>query len=407
MRILYLGMIPELGGAERGLLSLLQGIRQDRPDWQLELVLPDHGPFWTAAERIGVTLHRLPMPEALERIGGSALSAGGYAGRIKNGLRLLLGAPGAARYVRRLGELIRSRRPDIVHSNGIKLHLLSSLVLPSSSRLVWHIQDFVGSRTAVRNLLRLARSPVSLSLAVSRHVAEDVQSSVGGARVTTLHNAIDVDGFRQARREPEKLDAIAGFGPAPEGVVRVGFVATYARWKGHQTFLEAIALLPPDVADRVRAYVVGGPIYRTVGSQLSREELEAHIDRLGIHERVRLLPFQRDVRLVMAAFDVFVHASTAPEPFGNVVVEAMAARCAVIVAATGGVEEAYTAEVDAIGAKPRDPQSIADAITRLVRDPELRQRLADRGSHSAERFAQPVATRKIVDLYEELVRDGR
>jgi glycosyltransferase involved in cell wall biosynthesis len=61
------------------------------------------------------------------------------------------------------------------------------------------------------------------------------------------------------------LDALAGLPPAPAGVVRVGLVATFARWKGHITFLEALSRLPESLP--VRGYIIGGPVYETAGSR--------------------------------------------------------------------------------------------------------------------------------------------
>ena len=83
----------------------------------------------------------------------------------------------------------------------------------------------------------------------------------------------------------------------------------------------------------------------------------------------------------------------------------MAARCAVIVAGTGGVEEVFTPEVDAIRVPPSDPGALARGIVRLVRDPELRRRLGERATESANRFARPVATAKITDVYKNLMRE--
>ena len=71
------------------------------------------------------------------------------------------------------------------------------------------------------------------------------------------------------------LDALAGIAPVTAGTIRVGLVATMARWKGHEVFLRAIAQLPDGLRSRVRAYVIGGAIYPTRGSQLSADELRA------------------------------------------------------------------------------------------------------------------------------------
>ena len=102
------------------------------------------------------------------------------------------------------------------------------------------------------------------------------------------------------------LDTRSGL-PAPaEGVVRVGLVATFARWKGHHVFLEAIARLPPSL--NVRAYVIGGAVYETGNSQVSIEELRQASARLGLTDRVGFTGVVEDPAPAIRALDVVVHA---------------------------------------------------------------------------------------------------
>ena len=88
-----------------------------------------------------------------------------------------------------------------------------------------------------------------------------------GLRIVPIYNAIDLQRFSPAGERMD-LDAKAGLPPAAPGTVRVGLIATFAHWKGHKVFLEALARLPEDVP--VRGYIIGGPIYQTDGSQWSR-----------------------------------------------------------------------------------------------------------------------------------------
>ena len=69
-------------------------------------------------------------------------------------------------------------------------------------------------------------------------------------------------------------------------------MATFARWKGHRVFLEALALLNPDLP--VRGYIIGGPIYQTDGSQWSLAELKQEAERLGLRGKVGFTGFIED-----------------------------------------------------------------------------------------------------------------
>jgi glycosyltransferase involved in cell wall biosynthesis len=199
--------------------------------------------------------------------------------------------------------------------------------------------------------------------------------------VRAIHNAVDLDRFAPGPGDGPALDAACGLPPAEAGAVRVGLVATFAHWKGHDVFLDAAARVR--AARPCRFYVVGGPIYRSLGSQWSTDELRAWAEALGLDGRVGFAGV-RDPAEAMRALDVVVHASTRPEPFGRVIVEGMACGRAVVAMAEGGAAELFADGEDALGCPPRDPAALASALTRLVVDAGLRERLGRAGRASAE-----------------------
>src|SRR5437867_13018883 len=166
---------------------------------------------------------------------------------------------------------------------------------------------------------------------------------------------------------------MSGLPQAPANTIRVGLVATLARWKGHATLLDAIARLPAHLP--VRAYIVGDAVYQTEGSQYSLDELRQLARSLGIANRVGFTGFVHTPEATFRALDVVVHASTAPEPFGLVIAEAMACGRAVIVSHAGGAAEIVTPDVDAMTHSPADVDALAAAIHALAVDPALRARL--------------------------------
>jgi glycosyltransferase involved in cell wall biosynthesis len=294
--------------------------------------------------------------------------------------------------------VVRAWRPDIVHSNGFKMHVLAALVRPSGARVIWHIHDFVTNRPVMARLLRALSPRCSLAVANSRAVGADTVAALGaGTRVQVVLNAVD-----SARFAPDgpadDLDAAAGLPPAPSGTIRVGLVATLAHWKGHEVFLSAIARLPRDCT--VRAYVVSGPVYQTAGSQLALDALRGSAARLGIADRVAFTGFRPDAARAMRALDVVVHASTEPEPFGLVIAEAMASARAVVFSAAGGARELAVPEVEALAHEPGDADTLARQIERLVLDRDLRARLGAAARAAAEsRFSRARLGREIVEAW--------
>jgi glycosyltransferase involved in cell wall biosynthesis len=337
-----------------------------------------------AVEELGVVCRLLPLPHSLARLGDSAL-IGQKARRIE-AVGLATRGPAAAlttaSYLTQFRRLMRSEAPDWIQTNGMKAHIIAAWGAPAGVPVVWHLHDYASARPVMAHLLRLSARRRVRVVAVSRSIASDARQ-VLGTRVPlhVIHNAIDLDRFAPGTGNGTWLDAAAGLAPAPPGTVRVGLVATFARWKGHDVFLEAAARIP--TAQPCRFYIIGGPIYRALGSQHTIEELRRRARALGLDGRLGFTGHLADPAAALRAVDVVIHASTRPEPFGRVIVEAMACARAVVAVREGGAAELFEDGVDAVACPPSEPEALACAIMRLIADPELRERLGAAGRAAA------------------------
>jgi glycosyltransferase involved in cell wall biosynthesis len=317
------------------------------------------------------------MPASLSSLGDSELRDD--SNTLRFAWRSIRTAPAIIGYLKDLRRAIREIDPDVFHSNGIKTHLLSRFLIGAAPRatLAWHIHDFLRQRPMVGKLLRRFAGRVSVALAISQAVADDARAALPGVRVEPLLNAIDIDHFSPGAADTRELDRLAGFDPR-ESVIRVGLVATYARWKGHDVFLDAAAkVLATSSRPEVRFYIVGGPIYQTAGSQFTHAELIERARSLKIADHVGFVDFLSDPVEAYRALDVVVHASTRPEPFGLAIVEAMACGRAVVVSRGGGATELFDEGINAIGMTSGDAKLLADAILRLAGDAKLRKSLGE------------------------------
>jgi glycosyltransferase involved in cell wall biosynthesis len=315
VRIVYLNPGGRLGGAETSLRELLASVRTTEPDWELWLVLGEDGPLAAIARDLGVRVLVQTFPPALARVGDS--------GRRKALVGLLGAALATRRYARGLADWLAKIEPDIIHTNGFKMHLLGAWTRPRQTPLVWHIHDYVSPRRLMRRLLWPFRKACSVAIVNSKSVGKDLERALPGLRIVPIYNAIDLERFSPAGDRLD-LDAKAGLAPAASGTVRVGLIATYARWKGHKVFLEALARLHSSGSSvrgyGIRGYIIGGPIYQTAGSQWSALELQGEAERLGLAGQVGFTGFLEDVPAAMRSLDIIVHASTQPEPFGMVII---------------------------------------------------------------------------------------
>ena len=399
MRITFLSVSSEMGGSESSLLELVRGIRRREPSWGLTVVVPREGPLARRVRETGSDTRVLPLPQALARLGESAMRGRGAVAR--RGATFLAAAGSLGGYTRRLSALLSEIRTDVLHSNGFKLHVLGTRAVSAGTPVVWHLHEYLSTRPMSRALLKRHVDRAAAIVANSHSVAADLTSVFGPhAPVTTIYNAVDLREFAPDGAVAD-IDRLAGLPQAAPGTIRVGLVATFGRWKGHEPFLRAIQRLGCSVA--VRGYIVGGPLYDTAGSQYTLEELQRIAMDLGVAGRVGFTGFVERPASVLRALDVVVHASTEPEPFGLVIAEGMAAGRAVILSAAGGAAELVRNDVDALTHRPGDAEGLARAIERCAADANLRRRLGLEARRVAvARFDPDAFAGAFTDLYRRV-----
>ncbi len=338
MKLLFLNAVGEIGGAERMLLTWLATLRSTNPTLHLTLLITGSGPLAAAAQQLGVEVWLLPLPTTIGQIGDSQFKSHAQARPIHTLHKLqVLGnitaqIPALWHYLGHLRQAIQQIQPDLIHSNSIKTHLLMALLhqtalAPIHTPVIWHIHDFYQSRPWVAKILTWAKHFATEAISISYAVAKDAESILHPLPIRVIYNAIDTQQFVPAplpRHNPHPL--------------RIGLVATFARWKGHQVFLEAAAQIVQQIGASdlaLQFWIVGGPIYATPGSEISQSKLQAQINQLHLESYVEFLGFQADMVPIYQSLDIVVHASTEPEPFGLVIVEAMACGKPVIVSKSG------------------------------------------------------------------------
>jgi glycosyltransferase involved in cell wall biosynthesis len=390
-----------MGGSEVMLLQILRQLRASEPSWDLHLIVPSSGPLADRAADLGVHVVALPMPTALSRLGEWG---GGAHGRTALMARYAQAAAGLPAYERRLRRTLATIDADVIHSNGFKAHLVAARGRPPDVALVWHMHEYISGRPVTRSLLRRYARRCHDIVAVSESVAADVRRALDQrTSVRVIHNAVDLERFAPAGPAAD-LDRLSGLAPLPPGTVRVGLIATFSRWKGHEAFLKALSLIP--ASRRIRGYVIGGAVYETAGSQFAMSELQGIAAGLGLADRVGFTGFVHETDEAMRALDVVVHASIEPEPFGLVIAEAMACGRAVLTSGVGGAGELVHDGEDALTHRPGDAVHLANGIALLAEDESLRARIARAARATAvDRFDARRLSGQFRSVYEAAVRD--
>ncbi|HET6841825.1 MAG TPA: glycosyltransferase family 4 protein [Candidatus Angelobacter sp.] len=406
MKILYLNSSGGLGGAEVCLLDMIASLKQEHPEWTFGLITAQDGPLVSRAAALGVTTRVLPLPPRLSRLGDSK-RASGMPGKIKLGLQLAASVFPVRAWSRQLHQAIEEFAPDLIHSNTLKMHVLGSFANRTRRPLIWHLHDYIGSRPFMRRALRFCRNRCTAVLANSNSVRDDARhilnrrtgnDELGGPEVLTVYNAVDLNEF-SPHGPAANLDALCGLQPPAAPVVRVGLLATMAWWKGHRDFIEALDVLQ---AEAIRGYMIGGPLYESVGSQESLDDLKALSAELGLQDQFGFTGFVEKPAEVIRALDIVVHASTRPEPFGRVVVEAMACGKPVITTALGGAAELVSIGDNALNYQAGEVEKLTLRIFELARSPQLRQKLGSAGRETAEKkFDRRRLGKQLGDAYSK------
>jgi len=349
MKILFVNPSGGLGWAERVLLNIIDRLHIEYPEIEIQLLLFEDGKLTAQDELKNIKVNLLPLPANLLKLGDSKLnfSAKLSFAIIANLLDSFLALPN---FTFSLRKLIKEINPDLVHSNGFKTHILLGLAkfnIPT----VWHIQDFVSTRKLAKVILKWIYRDNMIAIVDSRALAKDLSTVIPELAVQTVYNSINTNKFTPGLTDSNYLDRLSDLPISADHTIKIGLVATFAKWKGHELFMQAAAKLIQELQSPLRFYIIGGAIYQTAGSQFSLEELTHQRTQLKLENHLGFIGFQTDTVSIYRSLDIVVHASTQPEPFGMTIIEAMSCGKPVVVSNAGGAAEIIDSGNDAIGFK--------------------------------------------------------
>lgn len=361
-KILFLDQSGNLGGAELCLLDIATKYR----DRSLVCLFTD-GEFRTRLEQQQIPVRVLAAnPLHVRKESG-----------LLDGLKSLSQVLPMATAVAHL-----SRSFDLIYANTQKALVVGAIASLLSQRpLVYHLHDILSpehfSATNRRIAVTLANR-FAFQIIANSHAARTAFIAAGGrAELTSVvYNGFDPNRYQAQASPVAALRQQMGL----DGRFVVGSFSRLSPWKGQHVLIEAIAACPEDVV----ALLVGDALY---GEQEYVEQIKSQVATLGLQERVRFLGFRSDVVPLMHSCDLVAHTSTAPEPFGRVIAEAMLCGRPVVAAAAGGTPEVVETGKTGWLISPEDPAGLATAILHCRTDPEAAQAIANKAkSQAIQRF---------------------
>lgn len=369
-----LQVIPSLvsGGVERGTVELAGALA--RAGWT-SYVASAGGPMERLVARAGASHLTLPLNS-------------------KNPLVMRRNAAA-------LAEILRKHRIDIVHARS---RAPAWSAWAAARRTGRHFVTTFHNAYDTRELpLKRHYNSVMAKgervIAISQFVGEHAAGvyGVGGDRLRVIPRGVDFGEFDPSRVRGERVAALAAAWRVPEDARVVMLPGRLTRWKGGLDLVEAVARLER----RDLCCLLVGAEQRPG----FRRELEAAIDRLSLVGLFRIVEDCRDMPAAYALSDVVVSASTDPEGFGRVIVEAQAMGRPVVATNHGGARETIGPGSTGWLVPPGDPTALAAAIGKaLDLDPSARAAYARRArAHVAAHYTSELMCLRTIEVYEELL----
>lgn len=357
----------EIGGAEELVLTLLKLL--DRNKYEAHLICLCEGPFEAVAAQQGFKTSTIPMKHRMD------LSPVGP-----------------------LRKYIQEQDISIVHTHGVRANLVARIAARKESRpvvtsvhsVLRYDYDTAAKALFARFLTRLTNSRTDRFIAISRAIEEDILGmGVPKDRITLIHNGLDISKFGLPEAAGSMMKKL-GLNP---NLPIIGVVARLHPVKGHEYFLQAARIML-DKGVKAQFLLVGDGIYR--------EKLENLCRALNLEQDVFMPGYYSPVEDIYGISDL-VCLPSLMEGLGMVILEAMHFNVPVVASKVGGVPEIIKDGVNGFLVEPRDPEGLAQAMTNILLDSDLRDRLCRQGQETVGVFSMESMIRKEEKIYEDLI----
>ncbi|MBC8337831.1 MAG: glycosyltransferase family 4 protein [Rhodospirillales bacterium] len=346
---------------------------------------------------------------------------------VKQGGRALVASNGGANVheLKRVGAEhiqmpVHSKNPLVMYAN---IGRLESLIRKEGVRIVharsrapaWSaygavrrtgvafVTTFHGTYAAGNALKRKYNSVMTKGervIAISRFIAGHLHQLYGAPseKIRTIHRGVNLDRFDPVLVTAERVTVLAHDWRLEDGLPVIMLPGRLTRWKGQTLLIEAVAKME---RRDFRCLLVGGD----QGREEYRRELERLVSGHGLGEIVRIVDHCDDMPAAYMLSDVVVSASTEPEAFGRVLVEAQALGRPVVASDHGGARETVVVGETGWLFPPNDSDALADTLTRVLEVPaETRHAMAGRAiKHVRENFSKQGMCDKTLGVYREVL----
>ncbi len=307
------------------------------------------------------------------------------------------------RNIGRLKKLIKEHKIDIVHVRSRAPAWSAMMACRSTdARYMSTCHAPYNFKNKTKQFYNSAITKGERVIAISNYVADYLLRNykIDQRNIRVIHRGIALEKFHPTVVKPAQLIKMTEKWRLPDGCLVVMMPGRLTRWKGHDILIEAMAKIN-------RADVICVLIGSDQGRTEYRKELEEKIESLHLAGRVRIIDHCDDMPAAYMLSTVVVSASTDPEGFGRVPVEAQAMGRPIIATDHGGAQETILRGQTGWLIPAKDVDALAHAIHEVLSlTPVQRANLATRGMmHVAEYFSKEKMADATLNVYAELLQE--
>ena len=395
LRVCYLDHTAEDSGGEIALARLLEAFDPDvvKPI----IVLANDGPLVARLREAGFFVKVIKITSLVTNVRKDSVSS-------FFSIKIFV-AFSVIAYGLKVGMFIRKNNIDIIHTNSLKSDFYGIIASFVAQRpLIWHVRDHISSAYlptfAVQIVRFCAQHVPSYIIANSESTLDSLQlktsndSAIISSGIQTF--GVVYDGLRKSNGS---LTAKGDHKP----LLRVLLMGRLTQWKGQHVFIEAARQLI-DRGLKVQFLIAGAALFKEQEYEQSLHEL---VKKLNLGDHVKFLGHVNAVHSLLDSVDILVHASISPEPFGQVVIEAMAAGLPVIATDGGGVRETVRHGETGLLVPMNHSVAMANAIEYLIENPDIRNVFGENGRERVRtHFTSVIMASKVQRIYLQL-RSGK
>lgn len=389
MKVLFYNHTGQVSGAERIMLLLLAGLAKRR--FQSSVICPPEGELARSIAELGVPVNIIESLQAR------------FTWRPD---RLIKYLKSFFQVTFRFRAMVVAAQPELIFANSIRAGLIATTATWGMKvPVIWHLLDML-PRHPLSTIIRwyAALSSRTHLMAVSGAVARRFNGSVLEAlnandKMHVIYTGIDLHRFVSVAGERERVRTELGITPDQ---FTLGIVGQITPRKGQSELIKAFAQALPQIPGAI-LLIVGAPLFTQEDHEYLRE-LQRTAEALGVTSRVKFIGARKDVPAVMQALDLLVLNSKA-EPFGLVLLEAMACGTPVLATAVDGVLELIDHQVNGWLTPAQNEPALVNALVELGNNAQLRRDIVKRAQQDVvPRFSGEKFIAQVDHLYQQVGR---